>query len=486
MSRERFFGWSHYLVLAVVLVSLLAVLIPISVVRADEVVTFPDPNLEAAIREATGKPTGDIFDSDLSSLSTLRAVNKQISDLTGLEDCTSLSNLYLDENQIGDLSPIASLTNLTELNLGSNQITDISPLSGLTSLTNLSLFSNQIRDLSPLSGLTNLTWLSLFSNQIRDIESLVNNAGMASGDIIQLWGNPLNSISVSTYILALQARGVEVTLDAPADAPAGSSGGMPTWAWALIGLAVVGVVGGAAYFISTRLGQRESSKSARRLTKGRKREHRKKQEKDPARTILREGQTTDAAEFERVTESLAGVRSDREAADLVAKPQHLKEKEGEPVPSPSPEIRPLPATTALASTTPSDVLPVCPNCGAELKVAPKRKKKCVACGNFMYVRSTPSGGPKLLTEQEAIEFDRHRYYKKEIIVDGDDQESSSHSVMNHPQQEVTPSRHTPKQEPRLAKCPFCRRTTFRVVKEAGIRRCSECHSVLPSYIQGNK
>ena len=62
----------------------------------------------------------------------------------------------------------------------------------------------------------------------------------------------------------------------------------------------------------------------------------------------------------------------------------------------------------------------------------------------------------------------------------------TNSVMSHPQQEVTPSGHAPKQEPRLAKCPFCRRTTFRVVKEAGIRRCSECHSVLPSYIQGNK
>jgi len=46
--------------------ALLALLLPASVANADEIVTFPDPNLEAAIREAIGKPTGDIFQSDLA------------------------------------------------------------------------------------------------------------------------------------------------------------------------------------------------------------------------------------------------------------------------------------------------------------------------------------------------------------------------------------------------------------------------------------
>ena len=36
------------------------------------------------------------------------------------------------------------------------------------------------------------------------------------------------------------------------------------------------------------------------------------------------------------------------------------------------------------------------------------------------------------------------------------------------------------------KCPFCHSTTFRVAEEAGARRCSNCHSVLPNYIQGNR
>ena len=38
---------------------------------ADEVVTFPDANLEAAIRDAIPKPTGDIYQSDLDGLTEL-------------------------------------------------------------------------------------------------------------------------------------------------------------------------------------------------------------------------------------------------------------------------------------------------------------------------------------------------------------------------------------------------------------------------------
>ena len=39
----------------------------------DEVITFPDANLEAVIREAISKPTGDIYQSDLEALTELRA-----------------------------------------------------------------------------------------------------------------------------------------------------------------------------------------------------------------------------------------------------------------------------------------------------------------------------------------------------------------------------------------------------------------------------
>jgi len=198
----------------------------------EEAVTFADPNLEAAIREAIGKPTGPIYPSDLEGLTSLSASEKNIADLTGLECATSLTSLSLRYNQISDISPLANLTNLTWLDLEGNQISNISPLANLTSLTGLSLQynqisnvsplanltslqqlwlgDNQISDISPLANLTNLTWLDLEGNQISDISSLVDNEGLSEGDEVYLTGNPLSSDSINIYIPQLEARGVIV------------------------------------------------------------------------------------------------------------------------------------------------------------------------------------------------------------------------------------------------------------------------------------
>ena len=153
-----------------------------------EAVTFLDPNLEAAVREAIATPEGPIYPSDLEGLTYLSASGKNITDLTGLEYCTSLTELYLGDNQISDISPLANLTNLTHLGLGGNQISDISSLANLTKLTRLELWTNQISDISPL----------------------VDNMGLGAGDYVHLKWNPLSSDSINTYIPQLQARGVTV------------------------------------------------------------------------------------------------------------------------------------------------------------------------------------------------------------------------------------------------------------------------------------
>ena len=240
MSRKRFLGLSHYLVLAIVLVSLLTLLVPVSEVKADSVVVFPDPNLERAIRGARSGPmlTGDIHQSDLdkltkigftsddivdltgmehcSNLTELRLVDNRISDLSPLSGLTGLTGLWLPTNQISDLSPLSGLTNLTLLHLGFNRISNLSPLSGLTNLITLVVYNNQISNLSPLSGLTNLEYLGLENNQISDITPLVNNPGLGQGDDVHLRGNPLNCHSINTLIPALIAEGVSVDWDAGA------------------------------------------------------------------------------------------------------------------------------------------------------------------------------------------------------------------------------------------------------------------------------
>jgi len=154
-----------------------------------EVVTFPDINLEAAVREAIDIAEDPIYLSDLDGLTLLVALGRGITNLSGLECCT----------------------NLTHLNLTNNDITDISPLTDLVSLTILYLGSNQISDISPLANITNLTILSLNGNQIADIGPLVDNEGLSDGDVVNLAGNPLSTDSTSIYIPELQSRGVTVT-----------------------------------------------------------------------------------------------------------------------------------------------------------------------------------------------------------------------------------------------------------------------------------
>jgi parallel beta-helix repeat protein len=200
--------------------------------RTDEVVTFSDANLEGAVREAIGKPDGDIYVSDLVGLTVLDATYRGITSLAGLEYCTHLTELYLDHNQIGDITVIQNLPDLTDLSLDYNQIGDISALAGLSRLRVLNLEGNQVHSIAALSGalaleelylslnnitdifalsdLPNLDILALYGNQVSDIAPLVDNLGLSSGDIVVLMGNPLSSASIDMHIPELQARGVTV------------------------------------------------------------------------------------------------------------------------------------------------------------------------------------------------------------------------------------------------------------------------------------
>src|SRR5438046_2451717 len=87
-------------------------------------ITFPDPNLEVAVRVAIGKTTGQLTSTDVEALTSLTACHGSITNLTGLEWAANLSGLSLSGNSITDLSPLARLSNLTNLNLGDNGITN--------------------------------------------------------------------------------------------------------------------------------------------------------------------------------------------------------------------------------------------------------------------------------------------------------------------------------------------------------------------------
>ncbi len=233
---------------------LFSLLLPIFVQAqqpSPKVVSIPDANLAAAVREVIGN---SITTQTLLNLKSLDVDKHQIENLTGLEHAHNLRSLNLQQNTISDISPLAGLTQLTVLSLTLNNISDISPLANLKKLTSLGLLnnnisdisalgelkkltlltlggnhitnvsalgelkkltslglsSNYISDVSPLAELKKLTWLELWDNNISDISSL---AELKKPPAMYMTRNPLSYASINTHIPAIQAKGNEITFD---------------------------------------------------------------------------------------------------------------------------------------------------------------------------------------------------------------------------------------------------------------------------------
>ena len=135
----------------------------------DSIVTFPDPNLEQAIRNATEISTRDIWLSDLRYIYYFDANSMNIVNLSGLEVLENLEQLYLGGNEVSDISALEDLSNLYYLDLSNNIISDIQPL--------------------------------------------VDNDGINAEDYIDLRGNPLDVNTIEINIPVLVQRGVTVVYD---------------------------------------------------------------------------------------------------------------------------------------------------------------------------------------------------------------------------------------------------------------------------------
>ena len=151
---------------------------------AGEVVSIPDANLAAAIREALELPPGAAITSDaMRNLTELHARGRGIANLTGLEYAVNLTELdlgyswvndELHQNPISNVSPLASLTNLEELDLASTGVSDVSALARLTNLEELRLLNTGVSDISLLARLTNLEELDLYGTGVSDVSSLAS------------------------------------------------------------------------------------------------------------------------------------------------------------------------------------------------------------------------------------------------------------------------------------------------------------------------
>jgi len=148
------------------------------------VVTFPDVNFEKVIRRIIQKPEGDILLGDVHKITEISADDKNITNLTGIENLTNLTRANLATNKISDIEPLKALTNLGTLSLDRNQISNLEPLRVLTKLGDLRLMNNQIINIEPLKSLTNLSALYLNSNNISNLDPLKGLNKLTTLDLI--------------------------------------------------------------------------------------------------------------------------------------------------------------------------------------------------------------------------------------------------------------------------------------------------------------
>lgn len=195
------------------LVLLLICIIPTFSFGVNDVVTFPDANLEQAVREAIDKPTGDIYESDLLDLTIFAPTSRGISDLTGIQHCVNLSALSIYDNNVTSINPLRELENLTALTLSYNPVEDYGPVSEISTLQTLFINFNMVEDITFLKNLPNLIELNLSNNFIRDITPLLNNGFLGNNTRINLLNNPLSYEAVNEDIPLLEARGVSVSYD---------------------------------------------------------------------------------------------------------------------------------------------------------------------------------------------------------------------------------------------------------------------------------
>ena len=168
--------------------------------KPDSVVYIPDPNLRSVIQETL--ETQAITQATIATLTTLKASNKGIDDLTGLEFAINLEELWISRNPVSDLSPLAGCINLIGLAAWHTPISDLSPLANLTKLEWLECVEGSISDISPLAGLTKLRKLVLYTQKISDISPL---AGLTNLRFIRITHNDIRDISPLARLINLES-----------------------------------------------------------------------------------------------------------------------------------------------------------------------------------------------------------------------------------------------------------------------------------------
>ncbi|WBX76673.1 T9SS type B sorting domain-containing protein [Tenacibaculum ovolyticum] len=154
----------------------------------------PDDNFEQELINL-GYDSGPLNDyvptKNIEGIIELNVQEKNISDLTGIQDFKSLTSLTCYKNSIITIN-LNNLIELTNLNVSENKLTDID-ISNNKKLTNLIVSENKLTDLN-ISNNISLEQLSCSQNKITTLDVTVNL------NLILLWcaHNQLNQLNLAS------------------------------------------------------------------------------------------------------------------------------------------------------------------------------------------------------------------------------------------------------------------------------------------------
>jgi len=132
-----------------------------------QVTTIPDPNFEQALIDLeidpNPTPDGQVMTADIDTIRELNVTNRNIADLTGIEDFSSLTSLNCSSNRIANLN-ISANSNLVTLICSSNRLLTLDVASNVN-ITTLLCSSNELSALD-LSQNDTLKILDCSGNQL--------------------------------------------------------------------------------------------------------------------------------------------------------------------------------------------------------------------------------------------------------------------------------------------------------------------------------
>ena len=174
--------------------------------ESDVVVVITDVNFETLIRGILQKPSGDITNNDLASMTKIDGRNSGVNDITGIEYCKNLTYLDLYNCGMTDISAIKGLRKLKDLYLYRNNVSSIEYITGMSQLRNVSIGHNNISDISTLTTLPKLVYLSIGDNPIADLSIIGNLTNLTYISIVTLNLTNLNLIQNLTNLESIEAR----------------------------------------------------------------------------------------------------------------------------------------------------------------------------------------------------------------------------------------------------------------------------------------